>query len=137
MKQFFPILLIAATSAVILSQPRSFASLSPASLTPASQTPGTISPAKNPTIEILSFQRVGDVNSQVAEICGVVKDNLGEQVNLTVIADYNSKDKGEYHTFAGRNGNFCQLIRTFYGQAEVVFMNEKKVATVTENGKSK
>jgi lipopolysaccharide export system protein LptA len=72
----------------------------------------------DPTVTVTSFARVGDVNSQVAEVCGNVKNAVG-LVQLDVIADYETKNSGEYHTTIGTSGNFCQLIRTFYGRVQV------------------
>ena len=82
-----------------------------------------------PTVNITSFARVGDLNSQMGEVCGNVQNANGNTVNLNVIADYETRVPGEYHTFSGTDGNFCQVIRTLNGTVNVTIVGQAQGAS--------
>jgi len=82
-----------------------------------------------PVVKVNSFQAVGPQGSELGEVCGTVTGANGVNVNLKVMADYNSNDPGEYHTFAGPSGNFCELIHTVYGSVEVTLLDPSSSTT--------
>jgi hypothetical protein len=72
------------------------------------------------TIEVTSYQTMSRMQdaSILAELCGFVRNQTGA-VRVEMIIDANTHNPGNYHTSTGSTGNFCQLVRTFGGRAEV------------------
>lgn len=90
------------------------------------------------TIAINSFVKIGDpqdVFLNMGEVCGTVKGASDKVFYLKIMSDYNTHNPGEYHTFTGPSGNFCQVIRTLAGSVQVTALlpsiDAKAVATLT------
>ena len=84
-----------------------------------------------PVVKVNSFAAVGAPGSELGEVCGTVTGANGAVVNLKVMADYNSNNPGEYHTFSGPSGNFCELIHTYYGTVEVTLLSATGAISTT------
>src|ERR1700745_1990747 len=82
-------------------------------------------PAPMFNVKINSFTHLGDVNSTLGELCGTVTvtdtetmPKVANIIPVTVTADPNTGNPGQYTVLVDRTGNFCTLINTYTGTAQ-------------------
>lgn len=81
----------------------------------------TASMAFGSAIKITSFKFLESGTAQfspAAEICGELVAPTGKAEMIKIVSDPSSKAPGQYFTWAGKEGKFCQVIATFTGRAE-------------------
>ena len=82
------------------------------------------------SVKITSFNYIrtsaNDMNSPLAELCGLVEGASAAPSFVRVLVDPKSKNPGAYNTVAGVDGKFCIAVITFRGTADVSVIGEKK-----------
>ena len=91
------------------------------------------------SVKINSFYHIGDTNSTLGEVCGLVTvadtDAIAKTANLipvTVTVDPTTSNPGNYTVLVDRTGNFCAVVNTFTGSAQAEAWLPGGVKTVTE-----
>jgi len=92
----------------------------------------TTPPVDQPKIEITSWIPIGDSRTRMGEVCGKVTGFQSDLIALRVKPDYNTKTPGNYNTFAGGDGRFCQVVMTYAGSVEVTVLAGKTPGTFVD-----
>lgn len=86
--------------------------------------------AMSATVKITSFNYVrtsaNDMNSPLAELCGMVEGATAAPSFVRVLIDPKSKNPGSYNTLAGTDGKFCVAVITYRGTADVSVIGGKE-----------
>lgn len=82
------------------------------------------------SVKITSFNYVRtsseNMQSPLAELCGLVEGATASPSFVRVLVDPKSKNPGSYNTLAGTDGKFCVAVITFRGTADVSVMGAKE-----------
>ena len=78
------------------------------------------------SVKVTSFNYIrtsaNDMNSPLAELCGLVEGATAAPSFIRVLVDPKSKNPASYNTLAGADGKFCLAVITFRGTADVSVM---------------
>lgn len=85
------------------------------------------------SVKVTSFNYIRtstDMNSPLAELCGLVEGAVSAPSFVRVLVDPKSKNPASYNTIAGVDGKFCLAVITYRGTADVSVIGEKKSINV-------
>jgi len=89
----------------------------------------TSAAAMSASIKVTSFNYIrtsNDLNSPLAELCGLVEGAVSSPSFVRVLVDPKSKNPASYNTLAGADGKFCLALITFRGTADVSLIGAKE-----------
>lgn len=69
-------------------------------------------------VKITSFNYTG-TKTRTAELCGIVEGDVGPLTVVDVIVDPNYKTPGEYTVIVAQDGQFCTVVNTLTGKADI------------------
>lgn len=81
------------------------------------------------TVKVTSFNYIrtsNELNSPLAELCGLVEGAADAPSFVRILVDPKSKNPASYNTVAGTDGKFCMAVITFRGTADVSVMGAKE-----------
>lgn len=69
-------------------------------------------------VKITSFNYTG-TRTRSAELCGIVEADVSPLAVVDVIVDPNYKNPGKYAVIVAQDGQFCTVVNTLTGNADV------------------
>jgi hypothetical protein len=82
------------------------------------------------TVKVDSFSSTGRATT-AAELCGHVEGAKATQ-QILIVTDPKSKGPGKYVALTTPQGEFCAVVATVFGQADVSLIGSNSIATAAQ-----